>query len=157
MNSYSADKDSSLEIGVLIELAKDWHIYWLNPGDSGIPTSIDWNIPKGFQYTEEHWPIPEAFEYEGLVSYGYANQALFIIEILLPEIDNTQILNISANIKSLLCKDICIPFDTTVNFKIDLHKDYFADETVNEIFTKIKKSLPIRSDNKGSISRDDLR
>ena len=53
-NSYSAVKDSVIQIGVLIDLAKDWHIYWKNPGDSGMPTSIEWNIPNEFQFTQEH-------------------------------------------------------------------------------------------------------
>lgn len=147
-NSYSTGKDSSIQIGVLIELANDWHIYWKNPGDSGIPTSIEWNIPKEFQFTQERWPIPKAFEFEGLVSYGYEDQVLFITYIFLPKNTNPQIISISAKIKSLLCKDICIPFDTTINFIIDIQTDYSVDETITGLFAHTKNSLPITTNNK---------
>ena len=148
-NSYSAEKDSVIQIGVLIELAKDWHIYWKNPGDTGIPTSIDWNVPKDFQLLNKQWPIPKAFEFDGLVSYGYEDRVLFISDIILPKNDNSHIINISVKIKSLLCKDICIPFDTTVNFTIDVRKDYSTDETVKNLFEQTKKTLPTRADSKG--------
>ena len=152
MNDYEVDKDSLIQLVVFIELANNWHIYWKNPGESGIPTSIDWITQDGFQFIEEYWPIPKEFEYEGVVSYGYENQALFIIDIILPRIINSSMLNISAKIKSLLCKDICVPFDTTVNFSIDMHKNYSADESVTGIFSQTRKSLPIKSDNKGFLA-----
>ncbi len=148
-NSYSADKDSSIQIGILIELANGWHIYWKNPGDSGIPTSIEWNISQEVQFTQMKWPIPKAFEFDGLVSYGYENQVLFITDIILLNNDNSQILNISVKIRSLLCKDICIPFDTTVNFTIDTQADYSVDETITGLFDWTNKNLPIINDNKG--------
>jgi thiol:disulfide interchange protein DsbD len=148
-NSYSADEDSSIQIGVLIELANGWHIYWKNPGDTGIPTKIDWNVPKNFQLLNKQWPIPKAFEFDGLVSYGYENQVLFITDIILLKNDNSHIINISVKIKSLLCKDICIPFDTTVNFTIDVRKDYSTNETAKKLFEQTKKTLPTKADSKG--------
>jgi thiol:disulfide interchange protein DsbD len=148
-NGYSADKDSSIQIGVLIELANGWHIYWKNPGDSGIPTSVECNIPSDIQATQLQWPIPKAFEFEGLVSYGYEDQVLFITDIFLPKNDKTQIINITAIIKSLLCRDICIPFDTLINFTINLQEDYSADGTTKKLFEQTKKSLPTKADSKG--------
>jgi len=152
-NGYSADKDSSIQIGVLIELANGWHIYWKNPGDSGMPTSIEWNIPQEVQFTQMQWPFPMAFEFEGLVSYGYEDRVLFISDIILPKNDNSQILNMSVKIKSLLCKDFCIPFDTTINFTVDVRKDYTADENISGLFVKTKNALPITGDNIGLSAR----
>jgi thiol:disulfide interchange protein DsbD len=148
-NGYSAGKDSSIQIGVLIELAKGWHIYWKNPGDSGIPTSIEWDVPTEFQVTQFQWPIPKSFEFDGLVSYGYEDQVLFITDIFLPNDDKTQIINISAKIKSLLCRDICIPFDTLINFTINVQEDYSADGTTKKLFEQTEKSLPTKADSKG--------
>jgi DsbC/DsbD-like thiol-disulfide interchange protein len=152
-NSYSTEKDSVIQIGVLIELANDWHIYWKNPGDSGMPTSIKWDIPTEFQITQFQWPIPKSFEFEGLVSYGYEDHVLFITDIFLPNNDKTQIINISANIKSLLCKDICIPYDTIINFTIDIRKVYSTDETVRKLFEQTKKTLPTKANSRGLWAR----
>ena len=35
-----------------------WHVYWQNPGDSGIPTSIDWDLPAGASAGDMLWPYP---------------------------------------------------------------------------------------------------
>lgn len=152
-NSYSAVEDSVIQIGVLIELANGWHIYWKNPGDTGIPTLIEWNVPKNFQLLNKQWPIPKAFEFDDLVSYGYENQVLFITDIILLKNDNSHIINISAKIKSLLSKDICIPFDTTVNFIIDVRKEYSTDETAKKLFEQTKKTFPTKANSRGLSAR----
>ena len=36
-----------------------WHSYWKNPGDTGIPTEIDWQMPEGFHVGELRWPTPK--------------------------------------------------------------------------------------------------
>ena len=38
---------------------KGWHTYWRNPGDSGGPIEIDWDLPKGFSVSDIKWPLPE--------------------------------------------------------------------------------------------------
>ena len=35
-------------LGVLYRIEPGWHIYWKYPGDSGIPTKIEWQLPQGF-------------------------------------------------------------------------------------------------------------
>src|SRR5215469_1213783 len=34
-------------LGVHFTLEKGWHIYWINPGDSGQPPSFKWILPPG--------------------------------------------------------------------------------------------------------------
>src|ERR1700735_1486374 len=41
--------------------ASGWHIYWRNPGDSGLPTTIHWTLPAGFAAGDIQWPVPERF------------------------------------------------------------------------------------------------
>src|SRR5271168_188396 len=37
----------TLWAGVLFRLDSGWHIYWQNPGDSGEPPKIRWELPRG--------------------------------------------------------------------------------------------------------------
>ena len=30
------------------DIAEEWHIYWRNSGDSGMPPSVRWQLPEGF-------------------------------------------------------------------------------------------------------------
>lgn len=140
---YLADKDSSIQLGLLIQLAKDWHIYWKNPGDTGIPTTIEWKVPKDFKLLNKHWSIPKAFEFDGLVSYGYEDQVLFIAELQIPNNTSESEINLSVKIESLICKDVCIPFDTLINYQLDLRKSFMPDEYIADLFTKTINELPV--------------
>lgn len=93
--------------GVLFTMPEGWHIYWQNPGDSGIPTTLTWTVPEGIQASEIEWPLPERIETSGLVNYGYGEKVILPVN-LTPLRDN-----ISGPVKVkadwLVCKDICIP------------------------------------------------
>src|ERR1700755_1591095 len=57
-------------VGVRFKIDSDWHIYWKNPGDSGIPPKITWNLPPGFTVGDLQWPVPKRIEVATLINYG---------------------------------------------------------------------------------------
>lgn len=142
VDSYSLEKGPVIPIGVLIELDKDWHIYWRNPGDSGMPTSIDFNFPDGVTVSEIKWPEPKAFEYDGLASYGYEKQVLLLADLSISESFNLSYVEITADLKSLICRDVCIPFNTTVSTEIDLKNNFKSANQISELFSKTRNKLP---------------
>ncbi len=137
------------KIAALIELDKGWHIYWRNPGDIGIPTEFKWKLPDGVKVSNPIWPIPDIFESEGLFSYGYENKTIFLFDLILE--DSIKLSEkITFEINSLICKEICIPFDTTITFNLDEirlinNSDYFLTEHKIE-FPSIESSLKISVD-----------
>ena len=38
-----------LWLGLKIEHKREWHTYWKNPGDSGLPTKLNFTLPEGLQ------------------------------------------------------------------------------------------------------------
>src|SRR5277367_1002441 len=54
-----------------LKMDPDWHTYWINPGDAGIPTTIKWTLPAGFTAGPIQWPTPEQHNMGPLVTYGY--------------------------------------------------------------------------------------
>src|SRR6476469_2387840 len=53
---------SGLVVGVHFILEPGWHIYWVNPGDSGQPPSLKWTVPAGFSAGEIQSPRPERMQ-----------------------------------------------------------------------------------------------
>jgi len=156
VDSYSLEKSRSVPIGILIELEKDWHIYWRNPGDSGMPTSIDFEIPEGVSVSEIEWPVPKVFEYEGLASYGYDGQILLIADLNIPESFVSNSITVSAKIKSLICRDVCIPFNLTVSKEIKLTNAFSAEEEITKLFSQTRKNLPeVKNDFELSVVPDE--
>ena len=44
-----------------------WHTYWRNPGDTGLPTRVDWQLPDGVTAGAIQWPVPERIDFDGLI------------------------------------------------------------------------------------------
>ena len=60
-----------LHVALRQQIAPGWHTYWRNPGESGLPTTIDWSLPPGFTAGPIQWPTPERFVVDPVVGYGY--------------------------------------------------------------------------------------
>lgn len=95
-------------LGLKLNITKGWHVYWQNPGDSGIPTEISWQAVDGLDISPIHWPLPERQPYSGLVNYGYSNGVVLPIAVV-PAQDFANGVTLKARASWLVCKDICIP------------------------------------------------
>ena len=43
---------TSINMGLKVSMDKGWHTYWKNPGDSGGPIEVDWDLPEGFSVSD---------------------------------------------------------------------------------------------------------
>ena len=81
----SVKPGSDLQLGVHFILEPGWHIYWINPGDSGQPPSFKWQLPPGFTAGEIQWPRPERMQpNKELADYGYHDEILLPLNIHVP-------------------------------------------------------------------------
>ena len=113
LNAPIVHADEVIWAGVTYTIPKHWHIYWQNPGDSGIPTTMQWTLPAGITAGEILWPVPERIETSGLVTYGYSNTITLPVP-LTPSRDNVKGA-ISVTTKWLVCKDACVPETATLS------------------------------------------
>src|SRR4051812_25492822 len=66
----SIERGKPFDVGVLFKIKPGWHVYWKNPGDSGIATSVDFKLPDGFTVGELQFPVPERIDAPGgIVNY----------------------------------------------------------------------------------------
>ncbi len=103
---------------------KDWHTYWVNPGDAGAPTEIHWTLPRGWQAGDIQWPTPHPIPVAGLMDYGYEDKVWLLSDLIVPE--NTRpgtIVTLRANANWLVCKDICIPEETSLLLQLLVSAD----------------------------------
>ncbi len=75
---------STFHVAVEFSIEKEWHIYWLNAGDMGVPTEIEIKAPEGFSVGPVRFPGPKRIEDAGVVSFGYEGTATMIAEIKAP-------------------------------------------------------------------------
>jgi DsbC/DsbD-like thiol-disulfide interchange protein len=97
-------------VGILFDLEKGWHIYWVNPGDSGERPKIQWQLPPGFQAKEIRWPTPVRLGAGTVIDYGYEGRVLLPVPMQVPaDYKSGKAVMLSADIRYLICRDVCIP------------------------------------------------
>lgn len=72
---------SVMVVGLRIEIASGWHLYWANPGDAGLAPEVFWELPRGHQAGPLQYPIPEKIVSGDIVAYGFKNEVLILCEI----------------------------------------------------------------------------
>lgn len=98
-----------LRIAVRLRMDSAWHIYWKNPGDAGLATTVDWKLPEGFTISNLEWPQPHLFGDPPEVCYGYDGEVLLMATLTPPAIITAPTITIGAGITLLACQDVCIP------------------------------------------------
>ncbi len=132
-------------LGIHFTMAKDWHIYWQNPGDAGLATSITWKLPVGFRAGKILWPFPQAIPLPSVMDYGYENEVLLMTPVSVPKnLKPGELFKFSAKVKWLVCKDICVPGQATVRLEIPVAANALLKNTVNPLFAENHQRLPSR-------------
>jgi thiol:disulfide interchange protein DsbD len=106
---YSSNNSQANElfIGIKMDMQKNWHTYWKNPGDSGGPIKVSWSLPDGITVSDIYWPTPKLIPYPPLMTYGYKDFVIFPFKVTYENFNELK--NINANIDFLICDDICVP------------------------------------------------
>ncbi|MCW5940801.1 MAG: hypothetical protein KIS66_01125 [Fimbriimonadaceae bacterium] len=109
-----------LAVGVEIAPPNGWHTYWKNPGDSGLPTTVEWVLPKGWKATALEWPTPIAFEADGIVGFGYEGKVVLLASVVPPPNAKPGEYPLRAEVTWLACKDGCYPGKATLTAKASI-------------------------------------
>src|SRR5690349_17133823 len=105
----SAQPGKPVAVGLKLRMAEHWHTYWKNPGDSGLPTKIQWTLPEGWKAGEIQWPYPRPLPIGPLMNYGYEDEVVLLTQLTPPADAKPGSAAIKAKAEWLVCKDICIP------------------------------------------------
>jgi len=99
-----------LTVALRLSMQKGWHTYWQNPGDSGLPTTLEWKLPAGASAGPIEWPVPRALPAGPLVNYGYDGEVLHLVQIATePSLASGGKAVLRARADWLVCKEVCIP------------------------------------------------
>lgn len=120
MTSYDAiNPEQDLDILVRFKPKKGWHIFSETPGEIGLPTKVQWNLPQGFELGNTQWSRDKKFETDGITQYGYDKLAYYKASIK-PSRDYRGYADFSGKISWLACKDECVPEKFLFNFRLPI-------------------------------------
>jgi DsbC/DsbD-like thiol-disulfide interchange protein len=131
-------------VALRFELENGWHVYWINPGDSGEPPRVTWDLPAGIKAGAIEWPAPRRLGTATIVDYGYEDAVTLIVPM---RTDATLSLRdpaqISANVKVLVCREMCIPGKAQVSLALPVKSQPPpANSQSTHFFAEARKAWP---------------
>jgi len=140
-DSTAAVPGRSVDVGLLLKTAPGWHTYWEYPGDAGLATTIEWELPEGVSAGPIQWPMPVEVKLPGdIVDYAYKGDVLLITTLQVPEDFSAEKLEIGAKVNWLVCEDICIPGDAELQLSLPVAAVAQAENT--DLFADFRRQLP---------------
>ncbi len=117
-------KKQVLWVGLQLAHQPQWHTYWKNSGDSGLPTALQWTLPKGITAGEIAWPTPKKIPIGPLANYGYEGTVLLPVPLKLDASFKPgpfdQDITIGLYARWLVCKLECIPEEGYFEIKLPI-------------------------------------
>ncbi|HWC63191.1 MAG TPA: protein-disulfide reductase DsbD domain-containing protein, partial [Rhizomicrobium sp.] len=122
-----------------------WHTYWVNAGDVGQATSIDWTLPAGWKAGDIQWPAPKQLPVGPFMDYGYEGKVWLLADVAVPadaKIGDT--VPVKATAHFLVCEQVCVPQDTDLSLNMKVG-DGAPDPAVAQDFAAARAALPVAS------------
>ncbi|HEV2320530.1 MAG TPA: protein-disulfide reductase DsbD domain-containing protein, partial [Verrucomicrobiae bacterium] len=120
LSDETAKPGDTLWAGVYLKMEPEWHTYWKNSGDAGMPTTIVWQLPPGVTAGDIHWPIPEKLPPAEVTTYGYNDETMLLVPLKIGTNVPPGPITLTANLAWLECKDVCVPVKTSVQATLNV-------------------------------------
>jgi thiol:disulfide interchange protein/DsbC/DsbD-like thiol-disulfide interchange protein len=132
-----------LTVALRLKMDKGWHTYWQNPGDSGLPTTLAWQLPSGLKAGAIQWPPPRALPVGPLTNYGYEGEVLLVTDIATSGASSgTEPATLRARADWLVCKEICIPEGADLALTLPAGRQSAPDPQWAEAIARTRASIP---------------
>ena len=122
---------SQVTLAFAMKPAPDWHGYWQNPGDAGLPTHVEWTAPKGLAFGPIQFPVPQTLLIAGLMNYVYERDYAQLVTLSVPKgVAPGTKLPISAKLDWLACNPrTCVPETATLSILLTIGNGAVAPAT----------------------------
>jgi len=132
------------DVALQFRLKEGWHIYWQNSGDSGLPPSVTWNVPKGFVIGDLRFPVPKRYrDTAGITTNILDRDPALLVRITPPDGVESARVTLEARVQYLICAKTCIREGADV--QLDLPVAAPGTEAVaanDELFQRARRALP---------------
>lgn len=144
-------------VAIKMSIDPDWHTYWKNPGETGAPVSINWELPPGFEVLSVEWPFPHRFESNSMIGFGYENEVYFLAKLLPSQAGSTE-KTLKATLKWIVCSDSqCVPGEKTVSTQlVEKTQAPVSNAAHQSAFKQARTKLPIKMQNIQAERKDNL-
>jgi thiol:disulfide interchange protein DsbD len=130
-------------IGVRLNHEAHWHTYWINPGDSGLPTKLTWRLPEGFGVSDVAWPTPTRIMLGDIANFGYAGDIVLPVQVAVPsDAQEGSTVPVGVDAKWLVCREECIPGNASLALDLPVHAITADNPATSKLFDAARTAAP---------------
>lgn len=145
LHASSADPAPGRTVMLALRFVPDagWHGYWSNPGDSGLPPTVTWDVPAGVRVGALQHPAPDLLKVSGLTSFVHGGQHVLLAPMVVPAgLKPGDALPVKASLDFLICSDsLCVPQKANVALDLTVGKGTAAPAS-RVLFSTARQALP---------------
>ncbi|MGO8837449.1 MAG: protein-disulfide reductase DsbD family protein [Limisphaerales bacterium] len=120
LSADPAKPGDTIWAGVDMQMDPGWHTYWKNPGEAGMATKIEWQLPPGVTAGDIQWPLPEKLPPAEVTTYGYNDEVMLLVPLKLAAELKPGPLDLKAKVSWLECKEACVPGSSDIKATLNL-------------------------------------
>lgn len=132
-------------VGLRLQMQPGWHVYWKQPGDSGLPPRVKWTLPPGYAAEDVVFPYPQRFTEGTLATYGYMGDVLLMARLAAPASPAQGSAELSALVSWLECREKYIPAKVSLGLELPVGPAA-APSRDAALFGAARGRVPVRSD-----------
>lgn len=133
------------EVGLYIQPDEHWHVYWQNPGDAGLPPTLQWSLPDGFTVSAITFPAPVRIDAGPVTAYGYHGNVLYPVTIKPPaDITPGDTLFLTVKADWLVCKEECLPGSAELSLTLPVSEiEPNGNKETSALFEQTRQRIPV--------------
>jgi hypothetical protein len=139
----------SFRVGVRLQLAPGWHVYWRNPGEAGLASEVSWKA-LGLSFGPLQWPTPSVLHSPdgSITTYGYRDEVvLFAVAHAGPTAGPSR--RLSALVEVLVCALECIPASLALERELAVGTTAVVDAEAQALLEDAQGRVPVRASQAG--------
>lgn len=126
--------------GIEIKLDRDWHTYWRDPGDTGVPPNFDFSGSDNVKSATVLWPAPHRFpDGAGGNSIGYIDHVILPVQVA-PK-DAAKPSRLHLKLDYAICGNLCVPAEAKL--QLTLNGDGAEDATIERAEIRVPRRIPL--------------
>ena len=147
--------DKTVWVGLQLAHQPEWHTYWKNAGDSGLPTQLKWTLPAGTAAGDIAWPAPQKIRIGSLANFGYEGTVLLPVPLTIGKgfapAPGANSLEVKLSASWLVCKQECVPQDGAFVLQVPLQGSTALHAAS---FDKARAAQPVALNGKSDVHLD---
>ena len=146
-DSHSASGDNDLALD--IHLDEGWHIYWINPGETGYAPAVNWTLPDGMKAGLLEHPAPVHLMLGGFSSNVHEGRTIMLQSLHGGHGGGT----LTGELDLLVCSDsLCVPDPLPISVTL-VAGDGADNPKSAALFARARATLPPSADQAAAFER----